>query len=406
MSISGNRNVGAHVLLFPVPTMSGHTIPILDLAKKLISRVLNITVLVTPSTQHLLNSIQNQLIPHHSNSLQSLVLSIPEPLNSSMAAEIRAASERYSPILEWFQSHPSPPVAIISDFFLGWTQKLATGLNIPRIVFWPAAALPSLILNSLWENISDFVNVSNANTIFSFPNIPNSPVYPLWQIDVMSSKFKKGDPAWEFVTESFLSNYKGWCAVYSTFEQLEGVFLDAVKKEMGHHRVWGVGPFFHPPPMMISVVGPVCAAVLTSGQVGSLAAALECSGVHFIWRVNAAECGLIPQGYEDQVAGREGLANGVMILTWPIQADQFLNARFLVDDIGVAIKACEGGKQTIPEPGKLAEVFVQSIKSDHPKRELVRRLFDMAKRAAEDQGSSSKDLDALVQQLNELKFKN
>lgn len=68
-----------------------------------------------------------------------------------------------------------------------------------------------------------------------------------------------------------------------------------------------------------------------------------------VWCVKAAECGSIPEGYDERVANRgflatsgnlmaltvgaflnhcgwnpclEGLGNGVMILTWPINADQ------------------------------------------------------------------------------------
>lgn len=440
----------------------------LDLANKLISRGLNVTVLVTPSTLPLLNSSTENQSTHHPNSLQSLVLPFPQVSGPSVsvAARIRATGELYGPILEWFQSHPSPPLAIISDFFLGWTHKLACQLNIPRLVFWPSGALPSLLLSLMWRNISDYVNVTDENTLFSFPDIPNSPVYPYWQIASLSSQFKKGDPIWEFIRDGLLINNESWGAVFNSFRELEAIYLDTVKKEMGHERVWAVGPLLPSKDDFLgsykrggsSVVPPhevltwlddkvaasvvyVCfgsLAVLTSDQLRCLATALECSGVHFVWCVKEAECGQIPEGYEDRVVDRgflikgwapqvailrhpavgaflshcgwnsslEGLANEVMILTWPIDADQFLGARFLVDEIGVAIKACEGGNQTIPDPKKLSEIFAESVKRDHPKRDKVRELCDAATKAVEDEGSSSQDLDALVQKLNELKSMN
>lgn len=97
-----------HVLLIPFHT-SGHIIPLLDLADKLLSRNFTVTVLVTPSNLPLLQLLQSVYSPEF---LRTLVLPFPEVSPPSLAATIRASSQLRQPILEWFRSHPLQPVAI------------------------------------------------------------------------------------------------------------------------------------------------------------------------------------------------------------------------------------------------------------------------------------------------------
>ncbi|KAK1407386.1 hypothetical protein QVD17_39001 [Tagetes erecta] len=84
-----------------------------------------------------------------------------------------------------FESHPAPPVAIISDFFLGWTNDLATNLGIRRVVFSPSGALGYSIFHKLWREVLD-INALNddgdENIMLSFPDIPSSPQLTWWQL--------------------------------------------------------------------------------------------------------------------------------------------------------------------------------------------------------------------------------
>lgn len=441
-----------HVLLFPFHS-SGHIIPILDLADKLLSRNFTITILVAPSNLPLLQPLQSVYSP---DILRSLVLPFPEVSPPSLPATIRASSQLREPILEWFRSQPSPPVAIVSDFFLGWTHNLAThDLGIPRILFWPSAALPSLIIYDMWRNLQKFIDTTDQNSLISFSNIPNSPSIPLWQVAEFPRQFVKGNPDWEFLRESLLVNSESWGVMFNSFAELEGNWIDRVKTEMNHDRVWVVGPLLPKtddnnrggpsalPPHQVTTwlndkasgsVLYVCfgsRSILTSQQAGAIAAALDRSGVNFIWRGDE----LIPEGYENRVANRglilkgwapqvsilrhravgaflthcgwnstlEGIASGVLMLTWPLDADQFLNARMLVDELGVAIKACEGGTRTVPDPEELAGIFVESVRNDHPKKTTAKKLKEAASKAVESGGSSSKDMDALIKQLNMLR---
>ncbi|KAL7192315.1 hypothetical protein ACSBR2_024199 [Camellia fascicularis] len=339
------------------------------------------------------------------------------------------------------QYHPNPPVAIVSDFFLGWTQDLAVDLGVPRVTFWPSAAFTASVSNTLWRNLPKSDDPTNENSLISFPEIPNSPKYPLWQIIPYCRNFNEGDPEHEFLRNCMLANNLSWGVVFNSFTELERVYIDHVKKEMGHDRVWAPGPLLPPP----DEVGPTdrggsSAVPAKSQQTEVLAAALKQSGVHFIWcgkAVNqghvAGDIGLIPDGFEDRVEGRgliirgwapqvailshravgafvshcgwnsvlEGVAAGVLMLAWPLAADQFTDAKLLVDQLGVAVRVCEGGPKNVPDLDELTRLLAETVSGTRPERSRVERLRDAAWNAVKG-GSSTRDLDELVKQLGEL----
>ncbi|KAI5436388.1 hypothetical protein KIW84_022751 [Lathyrus oleraceus] len=56
----------------------------------------------------------------------------------------------------------------------------------------------------------------------------------------------------------------------------------------------------------------------------------------------------------------EAVVTGVWILGWPMEADHFVIAKLLVEDLGVAVRVCEG-EDLIPDPDEtLKETGVSS----------------------------------------------
>lgn len=455
-------NTGVHILVYPFPA-SGHIIPLLDLTRLLLTRGLTVTVLVYPSDLPLLQPL---LSCHTSASIQPLVLSSAPELPSSspqtrLPAKIRATTTLYDPILQWFRSHPNPPVAIVSDFFLGWTHRLAVELGVPRVAFWPSGAFCGSIYNSLWRDLPKNDDPTNENNEIFFADVPNSPKYPWWQI----TPYVRG-PDSEFLRENMLANFKSWGTVFNSFTELERVYIDHVKKEMGHNRVWAVGPLL--PPSSNDQVGLtdrggssavpahevmtwldgkrddsvvyVCFGSrlgLTRKQTEVLAAALEHSEVNFIWCVQGHvtdDGGSIPDGFEKRVGDRgfivrgwapqvpilshravgafvthcgwnsvlEGVVAGVLMLTWPLGADQYIDANLLVDQLGLAVRACVGGVQNVPELGELTRLLAESVGGSRPERTRVKEMREAARNAINKGGSSTRDLDELVEKLSEL----
>ncbi|XAR48736.1 hypothetical protein NMG60_11031651 [Bertholletia excelsa] len=430
--------VGAHVLVFPFPA-PGHIIPFLDLVQILINHGIKVTVLVTPPQLPLLDPILS--------SIQTLVLSppdLPPTTNSSHPGILTTLALRClsKPIIQWFRSHPYPPVAIISDLLLGWTQELARDLGVPRVVFWTSGASAASVYDCVWRDLPTVDDPDDENSIISIPTLPNSPTYTWWQMSPQHRGFKKGDPGWEFFRNSLLANFGSWGAVLNSFTELERVYIDHMKKEMGHDRVWAVGPLLasdddvadsterggYSSQQIHEVISwldskeeesvvYICFGsrwTITTNQAVALAAAIEHG---FESRVEGK--GFILRGWAPQVAilrhravgafvshcgwnsTLEAITAGVLMLTWPLGADQFINAKLLVDELGVAVIFFEDGNRTTPDPAELSRLLGESVSGKWPERPRVMELSKAAKEAPGG-GSSSRDMEALVQQLVQL----
>ncbi|XP_030939821.1 UDP-glycosyltransferase 89B2-like [Quercus lobata] len=456
---------GAHILVYTYPA-SGHIIPLLDLTHRLLRRGHTVTVVVLPTNHPLLQP----LLSLHPSSLHPLVLPAPErptPSWKSRIAKDQARRDLHYPLLlNWFHSHLSPPIAIISDFFLGWTHHLAKQLGLPRVVFSPSGASGLSVLFSLWRDLPKNEDPADMNFQVLFPRIPNSPVYPWWQLPHRYKNSKEGDPDWEFNKNNMLDNFASWGLVINSFTELERVYLEHLRTELGHDRVWSVGPLL---PLEDDVIGSSnrggsssipCEQVMTwldsrpdssvvyvcfgsrttlnTKQMEVLVSALDQSGVQFIFCVRGLDdrhvgldddLGVIPDGFEDHVEGRglvikgwapqvailrhravglflthcgwnsvlEGIIAGVVMLTWPMGAEQFANAKLLVDELGVGIRVGEN-VENIPESSELARLLVESVSATRLERVRVKGLSDASLGAIKG-GSSDKDLDEFVERL-------
>ncbi|KAK8695831.1 hypothetical protein V6N13_000979 [Hibiscus sabdariffa] len=369
----------------------------------------------------------------------------------------------YPALLRWFQSSTSLPVAIFSDFFLGWTQSLSSELGVQWVVFSPSGSFNyalniSLCLEPLRMDLQD------VKQTLSFPKLPNSPKYSLYQINPLFRLYKDGDPDMEFYRRNWMENLESWGVVFNTFSELESIYIDHVKKEiMGHNQIWTVGPVMMPSEdngldatnrggsstvefneLMAwldshqeNSVVYVCFGsriVLTRKQTDELAAGLEESGVNFVWcirepearRVSSDDDGVIPEGFEDLVSRKgflikgwapqvavlqhraigvflthcgwnstlEGISVGVVMLTWPMGADQFTNMKILVDQMGVGIRVGESS-QNIPESSTLARVLAESVDGNNEQRARAKMLREATLSAVKG-GSSDEDLDSFV----------
>ncbi|XP_030455608.1 flavonol 3-O-glucosyltransferase UGT89B1-like [Syzygium oleosum] len=457
-----------HLLVYPFIS-SGHIIPLLDLADRLVRRGVRVTALVTPFNQHLLLP----LLSEHPSLFHPLVIPAPDiPCGTKNSLIVKILSMRhhhYPAVLEWFRSHPSPPIAILSDFFLGWTRHLASELGIPRIVFSPSAAFSVSIEFSLWQNLPKNGGSSDDDdSTVTFRDVPNSPTYRWWQISHLFRIYKDGDADMEFYRQGWLENAGSWGVVFNTFTELERVYVDHMKGKFGPGRVWAVGPLLPPVDDSVSPAGRggsssvpaeevlkwldgreersvvyVCfgsRTALANDQMAALAAALEMSRAHFVWCVrDTADWqvrdghGLLPDGFENRAAGRglvirgwapqvpilrhravggflthcgwnsvlEAIGAGVVMLTWPMGADQYTDAKLLVDQLGVAIRACEAPGDAVPDPARLARALAESLDGTRPERGRVERLSKAAADAV-DGGSSDEDLDGFVKSLTKL----
>ncbi|KAI4314039.1 hypothetical protein L6164_026982 [Bauhinia variegata] len=469
MSATGTEksNAGPHILVLPYPAQ-GHMLAMLDLTHQLVLKGSSITIVVTPKNLPILDS----LLSTHPTTIQTLVLPFPshpklppgvenvrEIGNKGNYPIINALSKLQDPIIHWFKSHPSPPVALVSDFFLGWTLQLAHQLGIPRIVFYSSGAFYTAVINHCWLN-SEAVRGSK---LVQFSGLPGSPSFKEEHLPSIFRLYRESDPDSAFVKDSMLGNIESWGIVFNSFSALEGPFLDYLKTTSGHTRVFGVGPLsligvnnglgrvnpdLEPSSKVFTWLDEcpdgsvlyVCFGsqkFLKREQMEALAAGLEQSETRFIWVVNAGkdtaqvEDGFL-DGFENRVGGRglvikcwapqvsilnhqavggflshcgwnsvlEGTVSGVMFLTWPMEADQFVNAK-LVENMGAAVRVCEGA-DSVPDPDELGRVIRELMRGDSAQEVRAKEFSDEAIKAVSDEGSSTKYLDELVKALSQI----
>ncbi|GJN08042.1 hypothetical protein PR202_ga25927 [Eleusine coracana subsp. coracana] len=416
-----------HVLVVPCPAQ-GHMLALLDLTGLLASRGLRLTVVTTPATAPQLAPLQAA----HPAAVR--VLTLPFPSHPALPAGVESAKHLppalfpslivafaglHGPLVSWARARSRGPdrvVAVLSDFFCGWTQPLAAELGGPRIAFSPCAAYGTAVIQSL------FRRMPRPEDVITFPDIPGEPAYPWRQISMLYRTFRDGDEVSEGLRTNFMWNLESSGFVLNTFRGLEERYLAAPLPDLGSRRARAVGPLAPEADdagaaerggeMAVSAAD-LCAwldefvkddrgvvyisfgsmAVLRPPHAAALTAALESTGVAFVWAVAPAT--RLPDGFEERVAaggrGRvirgwapqvpalrhravrwfvthcgwnsvlEAAAAGVPMLAWPMTADQFANARLLVDDLRAAVPVTWGGLDAAPGPDEVARVLDAAV---------------------------------------------
>lgn len=176
-------------------------------------------------------------------------------------------------------------------------------------------------------------------------------------------------------------------------------------------------------------------AVLSAAQGAALAAGLEGSGAPFVWCVKTSTTDeVVPEGFEERVRGRgavirgwapqvvllshgsvgsflthcgwnsvlEGISAGVTLLTWPMMADQYMNARLVVEEVGVGVRVCEG-VDTVPDSDELAWIIRETVNGNREEKVRAKGLRREAFDAVKEGGSSYKNLNGLVEALNKFR---
>ncbi|CAL9213883.1 unnamed protein product [Arabidopsis halleri] len=424
-----------HVLVIPFP-QSGHMVPHLDLTHQILLRGATVTVLVTPNNSSYLDSLRSLHSPEH---FKTLILPFPShpcipsgvetlqqlPLEA-IVHMFDALSRLHDPLVDFLSRQPPSdlPDAILGSSFLSpWINKVADAFSIKSICFLPINAHS---ISVMWaqEDRSFFNDLETATT-------------------------------------------ESYGLVVNTFYELEPQFVETVKTRfLNHHRIWTVGPLLpfkagvdrggqsSIPPEKVSAwldscpednsvvyIGFGSQIRLTAEQTAALAAALEKSGVRFIWAVRDAakkvnssdksgEEDVIPAGFEERVKEKglvirgwapqtmilehravgsylthlgwgsvlEGMVGGVLLLAWPMQADHFFNTTLVVDKLRAAVRVGEN-RDSVPDSDELARVLAESVREDLPERVTLMRLREKGMEAIKEGGSSYKSLDELVAEM-------
>ncbi|KAL9226514.1 hypothetical protein vseg_002320 [Gypsophila vaccaria] len=465
-------NNHVHVLMIPYPAPS-HITPLLDLTRRLLSHQhsVSVTFLTTPAFLHLLQPLLSSFPPPR---LHPLIL--PPPPSPSPPppplSRLRALHSLLHPTLSYFLGGPHtgttasattlPPDFIISDFLCIWIHELSLRLNVPRVVFYSSGAFGSAVMYSIWRagptNPDDHLDHSVV-----LDDLAGSPVFKWSELSALFRSGKAGDPDWDYFRGGLMSNLASWGAVFNTFSELENVYIDHFRKVMGHDRVWAVGPLLHDDVVQLQTSGPGCDEVmtwldgkrdgsvvfvcfgtrtlLTEEESAVLKAALEFSGVHYVWCVRESDGekgigfdsndrehdqmgsqnngnGFVIKGWAPQLeilkhralggfvthcgwnSVIESIVSGVVMVAWPMGVDQYSNAQLVVDQLGLGFRVKCDGPKGVPNPHDLARLLTECVSLTRTEKDRVMRLGKLATSTVKS-GTSTLNFDRFIKALNE-----
>lgn len=297
-------------------------------------------------------------------------------------------------------------------------------------------------------------NDTDENEVVWYYKVPNSPKYPWWQVSPLYRSYRAGEEDSEKFKAWYLGNFQSWGLIVNSFEEFEKPYLEFLKRELGHDRVWAVGPLLPEDAIgrggssSVSIndvvswldrmedkkVVYVCfgsQTVLNEDQTDAIKSALAKSGVHFIWSIKESSGGVRNENIEEESFNGKGLVirgwapqvvilrhravgaflthcgwnsvlesvvAGVPMLAWPMTADQYVDATLLVDELKVAKRVCEG-ERTVPDSELLSRVLAESVSGNGAETSRALKLKEAALDAVKEGGSSDRDLRSFMESL-------
>ncbi|XP_031479146.1 scopoletin glucosyltransferase-like [Nymphaea colorata] len=351
-----------------------------------------------------------------------------------------------------------PPLCIISDFFLPWTLDSSSKFNIPRLVFHGLSAYATCVCKSIESN-KPHKNVLSDSEAFEVPGLPTKVVLTKSQIPMpLINASDETNPFAEVVAECAQAELRSHGAILNTFLELEPLYVSHVLSRY-YRRVWCLGPVSlfnevaerrradvsshvwntctswldarggRPASVIYASFGSQAPAA--NSQLTEIARGLEASGCPFVLVVRS-KAWEAPAGFEERLAGRgmllkewapqlmilshpavggflthcgwnsvmESLSAGVPMLTLPLMAEQPLNEKMVVDDLGAGIRTVTptGGVVARETVGRRVVELMLGEEGCRARAKAM-EIGCAAKRAVGPSGSSRTSLSSLVSHL-------
>ncbi|KAL8457739.1 hypothetical protein ACS0TY_035559 [Phlomoides rotata] len=447
-----------HFAIFPFMSQ-GHTIPLLYLSRLLRQRSAAVTIFTTAANS---TPIRASL-----KDTDVSILELPFPQNidgvppgventhklTSMSSflpfvnSIKLMQKSFENALESL----CPPVScIISDMFLGFTLQSAKKIGVPRFVFSGTGAFSSTMYQILGTEKPHAVTES-ADEPFPMTDFPE------WKLTRNDFDFPFGEiepsgPYFEFVTEQVIAMAMSDGVIVNSFYSLEQSYVDYWNNKIGP-KSWCVGPLCvaaqaasspetpsyirfldeklaEGKPVLFVAFGTQ--AEVSDEQLGEIGTGLEKSGVSFLCALKKGgeivkNCegrgknGIVVTDWMDQLqilkhegvkgflshcgwnSVIESISAGVPILALPFMAEQHMNARFVVEELGA-------GLRIMPNGGSVRG-FVAAEEVERKVREMMggeegvaarRKVAEYAAAtsdAMKEGGSSVRTLDLLIDEM-------
>ncbi|XP_023765011.1 UDP-glycosyltransferase 90A1 [Lactuca sativa] len=448
-----------HFVIFPFMSQ-GHTIPLLYLSRILSDRHISVTLITTPANYSTIRAtVKNDSISIIEIPFPDNIVGVPPgvevtdklPSMSSFISFVEA-TEKLQPRFEEVIRNLPPVTCIISDGFLMWTQDSADKLGIPRLVFYGINNFSTAMCN-IMAKFKPHAAVSSDDEPFPVPNFPRLKLTKN-DFEPPFNELNPKGPALEFILRQHESMAKSHGMVVNSFYELEPEFVDYWNQNYAP-KPWCVGPLCvaKPPGTEMFVEKPTWVqwldakltanepvlyvsfgsqAEATPEQLREVAVGLERSNVSFMWVIKSKQLMLIEDGFEERVKGRgkvvtewvdqveilnheivhgflshcgwnsmlESMCAGVAVLAMPMIAEQHLNARMVVEEIGMGLRAWPRGMvaRGIVGAEEVERKVVELMEGEGGRRvrKRVKEVKESAYDAMKEGGSSWRTLDSLI----------
>ncbi|XP_031276321.1 UDP-glycosyltransferase 73C3-like [Pistacia vera] len=340
----------------------GHLIPMIDMARLVAQRGVNVTIITTPLNASRFKTIVDRAIE---SGLHIQLFQVPFPYSEAglpngcesmdalpsrdmfknLLVAISMLQKPIEKILDELQPQPS---CIISDKNLVWSHHTAQKYRIPRLVFdgtscFSLLCTHNILATKIHENVSEFEP-------FVIPGLPDR--IQITKAQLPNAVNMGSSDARELRYEIRNTELAAYGVVVNTFEELESSYIKEFRKVRGD-KVWCIGPvslcnkenldkFERGDKASIdgdhclkwldlqdpSSVVYVCLGSLSrlaAPQLIDLGLALEASSRPFIWVIKTGnkefEKWISEENFEDRIKGRglviRGWAPQVLILSHP-----------------------------------------------------------------------------------------
>jgi len=465
MASSSPSPVLRHVAMLPFMA-KGHTIPLLHLARVLLLRGLAsaVTFLATPRDAPFVRAgapgaaVVELPFPSSTAGPQS---TDELPSGSSFLDVVSAAAALEPVFADALAALDPRPDLLVHDGFLAWAADAADDLGVPRLVSLGMGAFPLCVAAAVMAQ-KPHARVSSPLEPFQVDGLPG---LRLTKAD-LHPPFDDPEPAgphWDFVCETGSAMGLSRGTIVNSFHELESLYIDKWNREMPLNKMWPVGPLClasEPVRTLDSDIAdwldsrlamnrPVLyvafgsQADLSRAQLEEIATGLDRSDLDFIWVVRSRwfngeepfqgrfrDRGKVVQGFINQLgilshqaikgffshcgwnSVMESISMGVPILTYPIAAEQKLNAKFVVDvvEVGIRIWPSKRGdsgpasEQQLVSSDDVETLARELILGEGGKRAAAKasELADAARAAVETSGSSFETLELMLHEVCEI----
>lgn len=356
----------------------------------------------------------------------------------------------------------SCPTCIVSDVFMLFTQDIANKFGLPRVAVWFQSAasfaihvhMPALI----GQGYIPLTDGSNTDVITSIPGHP-----PLSPEDLPSffKDSKPSNYMFNFKLLPFQRLQEAKCVLVNTFDDLERGVLKALNEELevlaagpflppallakadsnDNQTGTGLWPEDHEclpwldsqKEASVLYISFGSIASLSEHQLKELVLGLEASRTPLLWAIRPdvkdSITSVLPKSFLEggltyitswapqalvlshkSVGGflthcgwnstLESVSMGVPTLAWPSFADQMLNRKWMVEEwkVGKSLEFTKEGLVTKEEVERLVRLLMEG-KEGQGMQERVRKLSLAARKAVQDAGSSSMNLQNVLKLL-------